>query len=67
MHGAVGYYFKNCLQPWKGVAAKHGVSIANVAARYVLDRPSVAGVIIGARLGVTDHREDKWLRIQLRP
>ena len=50
--------FQELLAAVKGVAAKHGVSIANVAARYVLDRPSVAGVIIGARLGVTDHRED---------
>ena len=40
------------------IALKHGVSIANVATRYVLERRAVAGVIIGARLGVSDHRED---------
>jgi aryl-alcohol dehydrogenase-like predicted oxidoreductase len=34
------------------------VSIANVAARYILDRPVVAGVIIGVRLGIADHRDD---------
>jgi aryl-alcohol dehydrogenase-like predicted oxidoreductase len=34
------------------------VSIANVATRYILDRPAVAGVIIGVRLGITDHRGD---------
>jgi aryl-alcohol dehydrogenase-like predicted oxidoreductase len=34
------------------------VSIANVAVRYVLDRPAVAGVIVGARLGVADHLAD---------
>ena len=42
----------------KTTATKHGVSVANVAVRYILDRPMVAGVIVGARLGVTDHRED---------
>jgi aryl-alcohol dehydrogenase-like predicted oxidoreductase len=26
--------------------------------RYILDRPAVAGVIVGVRLGVADHRED---------
>ncbi|HXI30712.1 MAG TPA: aldo/keto reductase [Vicinamibacterales bacterium] len=40
------------------VAARHGVSIANVASRYVLDQPGVAGVIIGARLGEREHIED---------
>ena len=30
----------------------------DVAIRYVLDRPAVAGVIVGVRLGVADHRED---------
>ena len=34
------------------------MSIANVGARYVLDRPAVAGVIIGARLGVAQHITD---------
>ena len=26
--------------------------------RFILDKPQVAGVIIGARLGITNHRED---------
>jgi aryl-alcohol dehydrogenase-like predicted oxidoreductase len=34
------------------------VSIANVACRYILDRPAVAGVIVGARLGIAEHRQD---------
>lgn len=40
------------------VARKHGVSIANVAARWVLDQPAVAAVIVGARLGESEHRHD---------
>ncbi len=41
--------------PWH---RKHGVSIANVATRWVLEHPAVAGVIIGARLGEREHRAD---------
>lgn len=40
------------------VARRHGVSIANVASRYVLELPAVAGVIIGARLGERAHIDD---------
>jgi aryl-alcohol dehydrogenase-like predicted oxidoreductase/enamine deaminase RidA (YjgF/YER057c/UK114 family) len=40
------------------VAARHGVSIANVASRFILDQPGVAGVIIGARLGESEHIDD---------
>ena len=42
----------------KGIAGRHRVSISDVALRYILDRPAVAGVIVGVRLGVADHRED---------
>jgi len=40
------------------IAKKHHVSIANVATRYILDKPAVAGVIIGVRLGISEHRSD---------
>src|SRR6185295_12273649 len=40
------------------VAARHGVSIANVASRFILDQPGVAGVIVGARLGEREHVAD---------
>ena len=38
------------------------MSIANVATRWVLDQPAVAAVIVGARLGESEHRDDN-LRI----
>jgi aryl-alcohol dehydrogenase-like predicted oxidoreductase len=38
------------------IARKHGVSISNVATRWVLEQPAVAAVIIGARLGESEHR-----------
>ncbi len=50
--------FQELLRALKEIADKHQVSIANVAVRYILDRPAVAGVIIGARLGVSDHRAE---------
>ena len=50
--------FQDLLEVLKHIADKHAVSIGNVAVRYILDRPTVAGVIIGVRLGVTDHRDD---------
>lgn len=41
--------FQQLLQVLAAIAARHGVSIANVAARHVLERQQVAGLIIGAR------------------
>jgi enamine deaminase RidA (YjgF/YER057c/UK114 family) len=41
-----------------GIARKHGVSVANVATRWVLEQPAVAAVIVGARLGESEHRAD---------
>jgi aryl-alcohol dehydrogenase-like predicted oxidoreductase/enamine deaminase RidA (YjgF/YER057c/UK114 family) len=40
------------------VAERREVSIANVASRWVLERPAVAGVIVGARLGRSEHIAD---------
>ncbi|MDH4065963.1 MAG: aldo/keto reductase, partial [Acidobacteriota bacterium] len=40
------------------VASRHRVSVANVASRFILEQPGVAGVIIGARLGEREHIAD---------
>ncbi len=40
------------------IARRHGVSVSNVATRWVLQQPAVAAVIIGARLGESEHRAD---------
>jgi aryl-alcohol dehydrogenase-like predicted oxidoreductase len=50
--------FQELLAVLKQIAGKHNVSIANVGARYILDRPAVAGVIVGARLGLAEHIAD---------
>lgn len=46
------------LQAAQAVAQKHGVSLSNVATRWVLEQPAVAAVIVGARLGESEHRAD---------
>ena len=63
--------YKNMVDVWGGwallqrllatlneIAIRHHVSISNVGVRCILDRPAVAGVIVGARLGVTRHLAD---------
>ena len=48
--------FQELLAALREVATRHAVSIPTVAVRWVLDRPAVAGAILGRRLGLTDHR-----------
>jgi len=50
--------FQELLAVLKHIAEKHKVSIANVGVRYILDRPAVAGVIVGTRLGIAEHRAE---------
>ncbi len=47
--------FQELLSTLNRIAQKYNVSIANVATRYILDKAAVAGVIIGVRLGISDH------------
>ena len=41
--------FQGLLTALKQIADKYSVGIAEVAARYILQKPTVAGIIIGAR------------------
>src|SRR5215469_13575249 len=63
--------YKNMIDAWGGwslfqellavlrqIADKYRVSIANIGIRHILERPAVAGVIVGARLGVSQHIAD---------
>jgi aryl-alcohol dehydrogenase-like predicted oxidoreductase len=63
--------YKNLIDAWGGwnllqellstlkqIGDKHDYSISNVAARYILDKPAVGGVIVGARLSISEHLED---------
>lgn len=50
--------FQELLQILSKIAKKHDSSIANIATKFILDKPGVAGVIIGSRLGLSEHRQD---------
>jgi aryl-alcohol dehydrogenase-like predicted oxidoreductase len=41
--------FQELLRALDGIARRHGVSLTAVATRWALDRPQVAGAIVGAR------------------
>ncbi len=49
--------FQELLQVLKQIADKHGVAISNVATRWVLDFPYVGAVIVGTRMGVSEHAD----------
>jgi aryl-alcohol dehydrogenase-like predicted oxidoreductase len=48
--------FQELLATLREIGRKHGVSLTAVATRWVLDRPQVAGAIVGARYA--DHLPD---------
>ncbi|KAG2754094.1 Aldo keto reductase [Suillus brevipes Sb2] len=51
--------FQSLLAVLRDIGDRHGgLSIANIATRWVLDHSFVGAVIIGARLGVSEHTED---------
>ena len=47
--------FQELLHVLYEVSQASGTSIANVASRYILEQPGVGGVIVGARLGQSEH------------
>jgi aryl-alcohol dehydrogenase-like predicted oxidoreductase/enamine deaminase RidA (YjgF/YER057c/UK114 family) len=59
--------YQNLLKVIKKVADKHQASMANIASRYILEGEHVAAVIVGARLGKSEHIADnaKLLSIDL--
>ncbi|KAL6202855.1 hypothetical protein ACLB2K_026559 [Fragaria x ananassa] len=50
--------FQTLLQTLERIASKHGVTIPNVAVKYILDQRGVAGSMIGVRLGLSEHIQD---------
>eukprot|EP00250_Pteridium_aquilinum_P010170 c19193_g1_i1 orf=228-1220(-) len=50
--------FQELLLVLKSIAEKYGVSISNVAVRYIADKPAVGSVIVGARLSIAEHIAD---------
>jgi len=50
--------FQSVLSGVRRAAERLDVSMANVACRYILESPAVGGVIVGARLGHSEHIDD---------
>lgn len=47
--------FQELLSVIDSIANQKNVTISNIASRYVLDQPAVGGIILGARLGLSEH------------
>ncbi|RKL43896.1 hypothetical protein BFJ70_g4209 [Fusarium oxysporum] len=50
--------FQELLSVLRTIATKHKVNISNIATRWVLDFSYVGAVIIGARIGMSEHTSD---------
>lgn len=50
--------YQELLKATRKVADRHDVSIANIASRFMLESEHVAAVIVGARLGKSEHIEE---------
>jgi len=50
--------FQELLRALETIASKHGVSIANVATRWVLDFEYVGAVLVGSRMGVSERADE---------
>jgi aryl-alcohol dehydrogenase-like predicted oxidoreductase len=50
--------FQSLLVVLRRIGDRHGRSIANIATRWVLDHHFVGAVIIGARLGLSEHPQE---------
>lgn len=50
--------FQQLLRVLDEIARKEDCSIANIASGYILEQPAVGGVILGARLGESEHIEE---------
>ncbi len=58
--------FQVLLTVLDNIARRHGVTIPTVSSRYMLDRPAVAGIILGARLGQSEHIAENLATFDLR-
>lgn len=50
--------FQELLSALHLIGERHSVSLSNVATRWVLDHDYVGAVIVGARMGISDHTEE---------
>jgi len=59
--------FQELLTALRKIGDRHGgASIANIATRWVLDHPFVGAVLVGTRLGVSEHPDDNLKAFSVR-
>ncbi len=51
-------WYQQLLKVLHTIAIKNEISIATVASSYIMHQPAVGGVIIGARMGVSEHIDE---------
>jgi len=59
--------FQKVLKAVRRMADEHGVSMSNVASRFILEHPAVGAVIVGARLGESEHIRDNRAMLDFEP
>jgi aryl-alcohol dehydrogenase-like predicted oxidoreductase/enamine deaminase RidA (YjgF/YER057c/UK114 family) len=52
--------FQNVLQTLSDIANNNPLGMANIASRYILEQTGVGGVIVGARLGTSEHIQSNF-------
>jgi len=57
--------FQKLLKTIHGIAQEKGVSMANIASRYILEQEGVGGVIIGARPSKSEHISDNLRLLEI--
>ncbi|KAI1261821.1 NADP-dependent oxidoreductase domain-containing protein [Xylariaceae sp. FL1019] len=55
--------FQELLETLKLIGDKYSVSVSNVAMRWVLDYPYVGAVIVGARMGISEHTDENLVSL----
>lgn len=50
--------FQELLSVLNQIANKYNADISNISTKFMLDKPGVSGIIIGTRLGLSEHRKE---------
>ena len=57
--------FQALLSTLEEISSRTGWSVSQIAMSYILDQPAVAGIIIGARLGESEHVSDNLKTLEM--
>jgi len=57
--------YQHLLKTVKSIADKHRASVANISSRYILENPAIGAIIVGARLGESEHISDNQRLLEI--